>query len=228
MNNQNYQQYIILATKFTSEFITITISNLALWFVPQRENYNYNVIFNFSDQSWNIKLLVLLNIITCFSCWCLYMLELYRDRWLIKNFDYSKRYNSIHLSKYKSDYAELFKMLKYLNNLYYYSYKCLCVIVLINIVISTVLVMKYNYNDYQTVTCLFVNFGSCCTKISCGLTVAQDSRLNEMGYSYFNTINLSYNRIDPTIKRHNSTSTPPISQISTPAPELPELISTQL
>ena len=40
------------------------------------------------------------------------------------------------------------------------------------------------------------------------MAVARDSVENVAGFSYYNTLNLSFNRIDPKFKRHYSTSNP--------------------
>jgi hypothetical protein len=41
-----------------------------------------------------------------------------------------------------------------------------------------------------------------------GINLAKESLENTVGYSYHNTLSLSFNRIDAKFKRHNSTSNP--------------------
>ncbi len=205
-NNQNNQQYVILLTNFITEFISITISNLALWFIQQSTDYSYDTILNLSTLEWYIILLMLVNIISLLSFTVLYVFELQRELWLIRTFDYSKRYTSLHLTKYKKDYPDLFSFLEKLNYRYYILYQITKWCLITNIVCSVVIINYSGYNGYKTITTLFTNFIICCNKVKKGLEVCKESISNGIGYSYFNMQNLSYNRIDARIKKHISNS----------------------
>jgi hypothetical protein len=61
----------------------------------------------------------MINLISWISFIVLYVFELHREIWLVRTFDYSKRYNSLHLVKYKNDYPELFSRLEKFNNQYF-------------------------------------------------------------------------------------------------------------
>jgi hypothetical protein len=139
----------------------------------------------------------------------LYMVEVYREIWLIRNFDYSKRYSSVNLARYKSDYPEIFSFLDKINYIYFYAYYIIRWIVFINIIISSWIIIKWNYADYKTITSLFINFWISMNKIYSGMVIARESAKNTTGNAYFNTMNLSFNRIDPRIKRHLSNSNMP-------------------
>lgn len=208
-NHQNRQQYISLLTTFVSEFISISISNLALWFIPQTETYSIYLIRFLPFLEWYLILIVCFNLATWFAFIGLYIVEVYREIWLIRNFDYSKRYSSVNLARYKSDYPEIFSFLDKLNYLYFYAYYIIRWIVFINIIISSWIIIKWNYADYKTITSLFINFWISMNKIYSGMVIARESSKNTAGNAYFNTMNLSFNRIDPRIKRHLSNSNMP-------------------
>lgn len=204
--NQNTQQYITLASSFVSEYISISIATLAIWFIPQDKSYSYDIIQYLFVQDWHDILIILSNLIAyiCFNV--LYLYEIYREIWLIRHFDYSTRYHSMNLSRYKSDYPEIFTSLATINWFYYKIYTYMRLVITYNIIITILLIIKYNYGDYKTITTLFTNFWICYNKILSGLKIARDSSKKNIGYAYFNTQNISFNRIDPKIKRHNSNS----------------------
>ena len=62
--NQNIQQYITLASGFVTEFMSITISSLALWFIPQSIEYMPEIVINYSSNAWYVILLMNMNLIT--------------------------------------------------------------------------------------------------------------------------------------------------------------------
>jgi hypothetical protein len=82
---------------------------------------------------------------------------------------------------------------------------------LFNIGISCSLLLKYNYGGYKMITNLITNFSICVYKINTGLHVSTESLRKGIGYSYFNIQQLSFNRIDPKIKKHTSHSSDMIS-----------------
>jgi hypothetical protein len=185
---------------------------LALWFIPQTTQYPFTTLFEISTISalpsleWYIILLMVCNILSWCSFVVLYIFELRRELWLVRTFDYSKRYNSVHLVKYKKDYPELFILLERFNYRYYILYRIVKWILLCNIVCSCVIIIYSGYSGYKTITSLFTNFWICLTKVGKGLEIGRNSITQSIGYSYFNTQNLSYNRIDARIKKHISNS----------------------
>lgn len=208
-NTQNNQQFISLISAFLSEFISITISNLSIWFIPQSTTYSYDIVQYIIFQEWYIILICLVNLLSWLAFIALYCIEIYREIWLIRNFDYSKRYSSVNLTRYKSDYPEIFSMLDRINYLYFYAYYIIRWIVFTNIIISSSIIIKYNYSDYKTITTLFINFWIAYNKVNSGISIARESAKNNSGNAYFNTLKMSFNRIDPRIKRHISTSNMP-------------------
>ena len=214
--SQNYQQKITIFTGFLGDATGIVISNLMILFIPI--NYMFNNI-NFTTQDRQITVILTINIFSVFCFFILYLIEISREIWLVNHFDYSKRYNSLHLAVYKDRYPDLFLMLSTHNTRYYFGYSIVKYITLLNFIVSTFIIIKYYYNDYKTITTLFTNFWICWSKIRKGINIANDSLNNGIGYSYYNTQNLSFNRIDSNFKRHISNSNNNMSR-SNSVPEI--------
>jgi hypothetical protein len=227
-NRQNIEQYITLFSAFIMEYMSITISTLSIWFIPQLEQYSFEIIQYISILEWYFIIVLLLNMMTWIMFNGLYIFEIYREIWLIRHFDYSKRYNSMHLTRYKLEYPDIFSNLSKLNWIYYLSYVIMKWISLLNTIITIIIIIKWNYKDYTTLTTLFINCWICYKKIHSGITISRDSLKNDIGYAYFNTQNISFNRIDPRFKRHQSNSNlgsrietranTPIANNKTPSP----------
>jgi hypothetical protein len=204
---QNTRQILSIAWGFAGDIIGITISNLMIIFVPQSKEYAV-------DTLTPLELSVgIFNSFTLLFFFYLYIHEIKRELWLVRNLDYSKRYDSLHLKTYKRQYPELFNTLANINIAYYTVYRIALVLFIINTCISTSLVIGFNYIDYKTVTTLFTNSWFCFSKISKGIEISQESLKHGIGYSYYNTQNMSFNRIDASMKRHVSTS-----KVSSPSP----------
>jgi hypothetical protein len=52
-NNQNYKQKITVITSFFVEFISISISSLAFWFIPQSIEYNLIIVIIINNYMIN-------------------------------------------------------------------------------------------------------------------------------------------------------------------------------
>lgn len=208
-NNQNVKQKITVFTNSFFEFISITISSLAFWFIPQFTEYDFTILFNLESLEWYWILVINMNIISTIAFWILYINEIKRELWLINTFDYSKKYDSLHLSKYKKEYPELFVTLENYNWNYYMVYYINKIFLISNILFSSSIIIYINKVNYKTLTSLFINFWICYSKISKGLDIAKESIQHNIGYAYYNTQNLSFNRIDPKVKKHVSTSNLP-------------------
>lgn len=218
LQKQNNQQYITILTSFITELISITISNLTLWFIPQKEIYSYTILLQIPMLEWYLIILISCNIITWVGFVLLGIYEIKREYWLVKTFDYSRRYSSLHLTKYKKDYPELFINLETFNQRYYKFYQIIKWMLYCNIICSSIVIIYSGYSGYQTITTLFTNFWISYTKITKGINIARESIHYGIGYSYYNTQSLSFNRIDARIKKHISNSniniTPDINSVN--------------
>lgn len=205
-NKQNRQQYLTIITSTITEFISITISNLAFWFIPQSIEWDYSIISLLPLLEWPQTLVIIINLATLASFIILYGIEIQREYWLISNFDYSPRYHSLHLSKYKREYPDLFSTLEKVNRRYNIIYYITRKFLIANIIISSSIIIHFNYADYKTITSLFTNFWISYSKISRGLEISRESLRRGIGIAYYNTQNLNFNRIDPSKKHHLSNS----------------------
>jgi len=209
INHQNTQQKINVITTFLTEIITITISSLAFWFIPQNNDYDTTIIMNLQSLEWYCILVINMNVISTIAFWILYYVEVKREFWLINNFDYSRKYDSLHLTKYKKDYPDIFSKLETLNWQYYMIYYINRIFLYSNIIFSTTIIIYVNKLNYKTITSLFTNFWICFCKVNKGLDIAKQSIHHNIGYAYYNSLYLSFNRIDEKIKKHFSTSNLP-------------------
>lgn len=206
LEHQNYKQTKSLITTTITEIISITISNLAFWFIPQAIEYDTSIIFRMPSLEWYQILVILANTTSLASFIVLYYIEIRREMWLIHNFDYSRRYNSLHLTNYRREYPNLFNQLEIINRRYNWVYYITRLILFANISISTSVIIATNYYGYRTITTLITNFWICYSKISRGLQISRESLKHNLGIAYYNTQNLSFNRIDPARKHHISNS----------------------
>lgn len=205
-NKQNTQQYITLYSGSITEFLGMVIANLPFWFVPQSIEYSYNVITILPFLELHYILLVIFNFISVIWLCILYIIEIRREKWLIKKLDYSKKYSNIHLTKYKKDYPELFHILDNHNALYYKIYFITKWLLAINIIYSCIVILAFYNIGYKTISALFTNVLLCYNKVRRGLQIGKECISSGIGYSYYNTQHLSYNRIDASIKKHHSDS----------------------
>jgi hypothetical protein len=204
---QNTHQIFTIIWGFFGDIIGIAISSLAIVFIPQSRDYSI-------DNLTPFELTVgIFNALTLLFFFYLYIHEIRRELWLVKNLDYSKRYDSLHLKTYKRQYPELFNTLGIINIGYYKVYKIALALFIMNTALSATLIIGFTYTDYKTITTLFTNSWFCFSKIMKGIEISQESIKHGIGYSYYNTQNMSFNRIDASMKRHIS-----VSKQSSPSP----------
>ena len=214
--SQNTSQLLGIITSIIPEFISITISNLAFWFIPQAvdtniDNSTSRYILSLVSIPWPSIALITINLLTTTAFIVLYYFEIRREIWLIRHFDYSRRYHSMHLTRYQRDYPDIFSSLGIHNRQYYIVYRIVRIILLANIVVSACIIIAMDALatgsiDYKTITSMITNFWLAYSKVARGLGIAQESLNGNLGIAYFNIQNLSFNRIDPHFKRHISNS----------------------
>lgn len=200
---QNRNQKFIIMKGFTFDLFNMLIATMLILSVPQKLTIE-NLPFNFTVGVFASTIII--NCITSICMLILFFIELHREIWLLNTFDYSKRYDSLHLRHYVIKYPEIFKKLERLNKNYYLMYFIMSWIYLINSVLSSIVILWFSYSSYQTITILFSNMWTCWSKLYKGLEIGKESIKNNLGYSYYNTLNLSFNRLDAKVKNHISTS----------------------
>lgn len=194
---QDTQQRINVVTSFISDSFRVSMASLLSVFVPQNcdgdicsftENVTELTDYNLFVLSFNIFTLVVFT--------SLYFVEIHRERWMISHFDYDKKLDNVHLPSYKDSYPDLFNKLESLNRKYLFAYRMIRIVYILNFIFSAMLIYIFYYLDYRSITVLLTNIMLCWQKISRGIEIATESYKNDLAYSYFNTINLSFNTID--------------------------------
>ena len=198
IKEQNFQQKFKIISGSFGEIITVTICNYLTNVLEFPQNIKSQIVF-------------IINLTTCFYFFVLYIFEVFREFWLVNHFDYSKRYDSLHLRTYRLTYPDIFSKLEIINKNYLLIYQISRVLFLINYVVSSIIL---DFSDYKAITAFFTNGWVVWGKINKGLEIGRESLSHQIGYSYYNSQNLSFNRIDVHIKKHVSISrisSPPIS-----------------
>ena len=187
-----------------TDIIQAVFSVFCIFFIPLSENITLKTVF--SGQDIKIVILVLINIFSFAGFIVIFIIEIKRELWLIHHFDYSKKYSSVHLATYKQHYPQIFEELTDLNWKYYIIYKICRYIYLINFCLTIIILLTFYFQSYKTLTNLFMGFWFCFSKLNKGFNLAKESLDNSIGYSFHNTVSLSFNRIDMKFKRHASNS----------------------
>jgi hypothetical protein len=194
---QDTQQRINVFTSFVSDSFRVVMATLLSVFVPQNCQGH---ICSFEENTSNLieyNIFVLaFNFLTLFVFILLYIVELYREKWMISHFDYDKNFDELYLKTFKNQYSEIFEKLNRLNRYYILAYKNVRYFYILNFIFSAILVYHYYYLDYKSITVLLTNVALCWNKIKQGLKIASDSHTHELAYSFFNTVNLSFNTMD--------------------------------
>jgi hypothetical protein len=197
IRSQDTQQTMNVVITFSSESFKIVMATLLSIFVPQGCN---NQLCSMHDNFYNVtdynKFVIAFNFFTLFYFIILYKIELDREQWMIRHFDYDKHYNEYNLHIFKNDYPIIFEQLIRYNNLYFYVYYYLRFIYIINFIVSAILVLHFYYLDYRTVTTLVTNVILCLTKVSKGYSLALRSKDENLAISYYNINYLAFNTID--------------------------------
>lgn len=201
----------------------------------QNTSQKWNILFGFAGDCFNIffsvfcalfqsnsfsfeditkNLLLLSNFVSFSGFFLVFIIELKREFWLVDHFDYSKRYSSVHLLSYKQNYPQIFDRLSELNWKYFCLYRLCKWVYFLNFIFTLIWFFGFYSYNFKTIIGLFSSFWFCYSKIYRGLKIAEDSLENTLGFSYYNTQSLPFNRIDQKFKRHNSTSNPPSNSVS--------------
>jgi len=199
--SQNDNQKFTIFVGFLGDIINLLFSVFCVFFIPLLD-------FVITLENYKLVFLLLSNFIAFAAFILIFIIEIKRELWLIDHFDYSKRYNSVHLSSYRQKYPQIFERLSDLNWKYYVLYRVCRWVYYLNYLYTFLMLSIFYYKNYRTIISLFSSFWFCNLKLSRGIKIAEDSVENNTGYSYYNTLSLSFNRIDSKFKRHNSTSNP--------------------
>jgi hypothetical protein len=201
-NNQDNQQKVNMTVSFTIESFRIVMGSLLIMFIPQTCNDHVCTFIEnlYNYDPYNI-FVVICNFLTLFYFIILYYIELTRENWMIKHLDYNNNENEYHLYNYVKEYSKLYNKLLIHNKKYAITYFYLKYIFIFNFIFSSIIILKYNYLDYSTVSGLLTNLILCWNKVIKGNSLAYRSMKEGIGLSYYNINYISFNAIDPKYKK---------------------------
>jgi hypothetical protein len=175
-------------------------------FVPQKCNGNEmcSVEDNITLLSeWN-KLVLAFNCITAFFVVIVYLVESYREVFLIRHFDKNESEPDNNLMVIlKSDNEILRKIgkgLRYVNNLVFYAYFVSLLAFIANIVLSGVLIFNDHYLDSSSITIFITNILLLFGKLVNGFVISLQSKNKGVAYSLTLTEPISWNVIDKDVE----------------------------
>lgn len=151
---------------------------------------------NFSDLINFNSFVLAFNFLTLFLFMYLYYIELKREKWLISHFDYDKEKTDEAILSVRVEYPDIHDKLQEKNYKYMCAYKYLAIIYSLNMLFSAVLLFYYYYYDYRTATAFLTNIILCSNKMRVGRIISKESYEKGYAYSFYNTKNISFNKID--------------------------------
>jgi hypothetical protein len=151
---------------------------------------------NFSDLINFNSFVLAFNFLTLFLFMYLYYIELNREKWLISHFDYDKEKTDEAILSVRVEYPDIHDKLQEKNYKYMCAYKYLAIIYSLNMLFSSVLLFYYYYYDYRTATAFLTNIILCSNKMRVGRLISKESYEKGYAYSFYNTKNISFNKID--------------------------------
>lgn len=159
---------------------------------------------NFSDLIDFNTFALAFNFLTLFYFIYLYMVELNREKWLISNFDYDKERTDESIIIVKNEYPEIYDTLQDKNYKYMKAYEYMAILYSFNMFFSAILLFHYYYYDYRTVTVFLTNLILCSNKIRIGRLISKESFEKGYAYSFYNTKNISFNKIDSRFEKRQN------------------------
>ena len=202
--SQNNQQRLNIILNLSSEFFKICMSCMFSIFVPQSCNGNLcSIEENFTNLIPYNSFVVIFNFLTLFCFFYLYWIEIDRESWMINHLDYDEKESEYNLTNFKDSHSDILNRLDKRNKYYLKVYFLLKYIYVLNFLFSAILVLHFYYLDYRTITTLFTNLYLCVYKVFKGYSLAKRSVEQELGISYYNTIFISFNTIDPKYLNQN-------------------------
>jgi hypothetical protein len=203
---------------FISEMFKVLMATLLSVFVPQscaddhpiienlnststnntEENQDFACTMsdNFSNLSgFNIAVLAI-NFVTLGSFLSMYIIEYVRENWCIKYLDMDNNKANTNLKNEIENYPEIKKNLILLNKHYYNNIIVLLICNLANFVVSSVLIYKFYYLDYRSITVLLTNVLLIADKLVFSLNTANSSIKETLPFSAYIKVPAVYNTID--------------------------------
>ncbi len=202
INNQDFQQKLIMSISVSLELYRVMISSLLIVFVPQTcysegEPHICTIVENLQSDNTRYLVGLIINFVTMCSFLVLYICEIRREEKLIKVLEVNNKTSTDNESVGKRlDILDERKKNKILNvdrNYQYISYFVICLYAL-NTVISGVIINDYSLGN-QTMVIFLTNILFMITKLS-NVYIIVNTDKNIFLSAYMNT-KVQFNDIDP-------------------------------
>lgn len=206
--DEDFRQKVYSTLQFFLETYKVFIASLLCIFVPQRcPNQPDNICTlndNLTDLDTYNMACVIINFITLSFFLVLYVYEYRRERWCIEFLDVDEKKLDDYLYKEIEEYTEFKDRIYKFNHRYWIMTIVVILFNITNILLSGILILKFYYLDYRSVTVFFTNSIltldrlSNCYNVS---NVSNDPTNNLLAISsymskpvVFNTIDEDYNK----------------------------------
>jgi hypothetical protein len=196
MIDQDIIQRLKVGGIFILQIYKITTGTMTSIFIPQScgenicslsENYNNNEIYHKTVLYWNL--------LSMFTFYVYYMVELYREEWSIKYLDIDNNKSDNKLKEIIVNYPRLDRKMNQLNLFYYKSFIINYILYFIYKILIIIL-LKDKYYSNATVSCFFSFTLLVTNKLYNSYGVAKQSVKNDKMMSSYMSEFVSFNVID--------------------------------
>ncbi len=202
---QDQTQMISTTINFIVELFKVLMATLLAIFVPQRCPENADQLCtlqdNFKDLTDFNKGVIGLNFLALATFLSHYIIEYKREYWCIKHLDVDESKPINNLEKEIENYQDIKKDMIKLNHHYYRSSMVLFITNIGNFVASAVLIYKFFYLDYRSITVLLTNLLLITDKMIKSLKISKKSIKETMPYSAYMLTPVVFNTIDPNFRK---------------------------
>jgi hypothetical protein len=200
IQKEDNQQRIKVTLSLLFQLSKIIMATLLVIFVPQKcpENPDgmCSFIDNFIDLTLFNSIVLAWNFFTLAVILLFYRIEYVRERWCIKYLDVDDTIPNDNLKNEITQYDEISYEMYTHNKKYNYWIHSTIVIYIVNLILSGILIYRFYYLDYRSITVLLTNFILIIEKLYNSYEIAKKSSNNTLAYSAYLVTFVNYNCID--------------------------------
>jgi len=196
MIDQDWIQRLKVGGIFLLQVYKITTGTMTSLFIPQSCGENIcSLSENYHNSEFYHQTVLYWNMISMFTFYVYYIIELYREEWSIKYLDIDNNKSDNKLKEIIVDYPELDKKMDKLNLFYYESFRLNCIVYCINTML-TIKLLNDKYYSNTTLSCFFSFTLLVTNKLYNSYGVAKQSIKNDKMMSSYMSEFVSFNIID--------------------------------
>lgn len=203
MISEDIKQKVQTTFQFFLEIYKVFIASLLCVFVPQKCTNQPDNLCTINDNLFDLDnynmVCVCFNFTTLFFFLVLYIYEYKREQWCINYFDIDEKKLDDYLYKEIEEYPEYKERIYKFNKRYWILTLISVTFNIVNIFLSSVLIFKFFYLDYRSITVFFTNSIltidrlSNCYHVS---NVSNDPSNNLLAISSYMSKSMVFNTID--------------------------------